>query len=77
MRTRDNDADGHGQRRALVIRWIQVLLLGLVVLLVGFRVWERHHSGGSSSIVFGLMAASALSVGVLERYRANAARQSR
>ncbi|MGW7608042.1 hypothetical protein ACWGKW_12355 [Streptomyces sp. NPDC054766] len=75
MRTRDNGAgDGghqHG-RRARVIRRIQVALFCLVVLLVGFRVWEREHSGGSSSVLFGLMAASALSVGVLERYRANA-----
>ncbi|MGQ4477815.1 hypothetical protein [Streptomyces sp. SAS_276] len=61
----------------MTIRWIQVVLFGVVVLLVGFRIWEREHSGGSSSIVFGLMAASALSVGVLERYRANAAKQSR
>ena len=63
MRTRGNDADGHGQR-TVVIRWIQVALLVLVVLLVAFRVWTREHGGGSSSIVFGLMAASALSIGV-------------
>ncbi|MGV4987926.1 hypothetical protein ACWC0C_42225 [Streptomyces sp. NPDC001709] len=76
MRKRDSNADGQGQR-AVAIRWIQVVLFGVVVLLVGFRVWEREHGGGSSSIVFGLMAASALSIGVLERYRANAAKRSR
>ncbi|MFJ7965617.1 hypothetical protein [Streptomyces sp. NPDC096324] len=76
MRIRDSNADGHGQR-AVAIRWMQVVLFGVVVLLVGFRVWEREHSGGSSSIVFGLMAASALSIGVLEQYRANAAKRSR
>lgn len=76
MPTRGNDGDDRGQR-AVVVRWIQVALLMLVVLLAGFRVWEREHGGGSSSIVFGLMAASALSIGVLERYRANAARWSR
>ncbi len=76
MRARDSIADGHGQR-AVAVRWIQALLFGVVVLAVGFRVWERGHGGASSSIVFGLMAASALSVGVLERYRANAAEQSR
>ncbi|MEU8028002.1 hypothetical protein AB0C13_05110 [Streptomyces sp. NPDC049099] len=75
MRKRDSNADGHGQRVA--IRWIRVVLFGVVVLLVGFRIWEREHSGGSSSIVFGLMAASALSVGGLERYRASAAKRSR
>ncbi|MFF4360263.1 hypothetical protein [Streptomyces sp. NPDC001604] len=76
MRKRDSNADGRGQR-AVAIRWIQVVLFGLVVLLVGFRVWEREHGGGSSSTVFGLMAASALSIGVLERCRANAAKRSR
>lgn len=76
MHKRDSNADGHGQR-AVAIRWIQVVLFGVVVLLVGFSFWEREHSGGSNSIEFGLMAASALSIGVLERYRANAAKQSR
>ncbi|WP_326739898.1 hypothetical protein [Streptomyces sp. NBC_01022] len=76
MHRRDSNADGRGQR-AVAIRWIQVVLFGVVVLLVGFRVWEREHSGGSNSIEFGLMAASALSIGVLERYRVNAAKQSR
>ncbi|MET7899895.1 hypothetical protein [Streptomyces mirabilis] len=76
MRTSDSNADGHG-RRAVVIRWIQVVLFGVVVLLVGFRIWEREHGGGSSSIVFGVMATSALSIGVLERYRANVAKRSR
>lgn len=76
MRERDSNADGHG-RRAVAIRWIQIVLFGVVVLLVGFRIWEREHSGGSSSITFGLMATSALSIGVLERYRANAAKGSR
>ncbi|MFD1661610.1 hypothetical protein ACFSL4_26240 [Streptomyces caeni] len=76
MRKRDSNADGHGPR-AVAIRWIQVLLFGVVVLLVGFRIWERHHGGASSSIVFGLMTASALSIGALERYRANAAKRSR
>lgn len=76
MRKGDSHTDGHGQR-AVTIRWIQVGLFGVVVLLVGFRIWEREHSGGSSSIVFGLMAASALSIGVLGRYRANAAQRSR
>ncbi|MFG2480620.1 hypothetical protein [Streptomyces fagopyri] len=76
MRKRDNNAHGHGQRAA-AIRWIQVALFGVVVLLVGFRIWERDHGGGSSSIVFGLMAASALSIGALEHYRANAAKRSR
>ncbi|MFB7329746.1 hypothetical protein [Streptomyces sp. NPDC056190] len=66
MRKRDCNADGHGQR-AVAIRWIQVVLFGVVVLLVGFRIWEREHSSGSNSIVFGLMAASALSIGALER----------
>ncbi|MET9588751.1 hypothetical protein ABZY10_37850 [Streptomyces sp. NPDC006539] len=56
---------------------IQVALLGLVVLLVSFRVWEREHGEGSNSIMFGLMAASALAIGVLKRYRANAARRFR
>ncbi|MGW1070095.1 hypothetical protein ACWD4F_37025 [Streptomyces aureus] len=76
MRIRDSIADGHGQR-AVAIRWIQAVLFGVVVLAVGFRVWERDHGGASSSIAFGLMVASALSVGVLERYRANAVKQSR
>ncbi|GAA3852026.1 hypothetical protein GCM10022403_099280 [Streptomyces coacervatus] len=76
MRKRDSNADGHGQR-AVTIRWIQVVLFAVVVLLVGFRIWERHNGGGSSSVVFGLMAASALSIGVLERYRATAAKRSR
>lgn len=76
MRKRDGDAGGHSQR-AVAIRWMQVVLFGVVVLLVGFRVWERDHGGGSSSIVFGLMAASALSIGVLERYRAYAAERFR
>lgn len=76
MRKRDSNADGRG-RRAVALRWIQVVLFGVVVLLVGFRIWERDHGGGSSSIVFGLMAASALSVSVLEHYRANAAKPSR
>jgi len=76
VRGRDSSADGNGQR-AVAIRWIQVVLFGVVVLLVGFRIWERDHGNGSSSIVFGLMAVSALSIGVLERYRANAARRSR
>ncbi|MFF3837503.1 hypothetical protein [Streptomyces sp. NPDC001930] len=75
MRKRDSDADGHGQR-AVAIGWMQVVLFGVVVLLFGFSVWEREHSGGSNSIVFGLMAASALSIGVLERYRANAVKRS-
>ncbi|MFD8736573.1 hypothetical protein ACFV06_16900 [Streptomyces sp. NPDC059618] len=76
MRTRDSNADGLGQR-AVAIRWIQAVLFGVVVLAVGFRVWERDHVGASSSIMFGLMAASALSIGVLEHYRANAVKQSR
>jgi uncharacterized membrane protein len=76
VRTSDSNADVYGQR-AVALRWIQVVLFGVVVLLAGFRIWERHHGGGSSSIVFGLMAASALSIGVLERYRANAAKRSR
>ena len=76
MRERDSNADGHGSR-AVPIRWIQVVLFGVVVLLVGFRVWEREHGGGSGSIVFGLTAASALSIGVLEHCRANAAKRSR
>ncbi|MGW0964625.1 hypothetical protein [Streptomyces sp. NPDC002516] len=76
MRTRDSNADGHGQR-AKAIRWIQAVLFGVVVLAIGFRVWERDHGGASNSILFGLMAASALSIGVLERHRVNAARQSR
>ncbi|MFF5281907.1 hypothetical protein [Streptomyces sp. NPDC013171] len=75
MRERDDNADGH-DRRAVAIRWIQALLFGAVVLLFGFRIWGRD-SGGSSSIVFGLTAASALSIGVLERYRASAAKRSR
>ncbi|QDY78773.1 hypothetical protein [Streptomyces qinzhouensis] len=57
----------------MVIRRIQVALLGLVVLLFAIRVGDRELSGGSSSVVFGLMATSALSIGVLERYRAKAA----
>ncbi|MEU9197900.1 hypothetical protein [Streptomyces hundungensis] len=76
MRASDSNADGYGQR-AVALRWVQVVLFGVVVLLAGFRIWERHHGGGSSSIVFGLMAASALSIGALERYRANAAKRSR
>ncbi|MFD3583249.1 hypothetical protein [Streptomyces sp. NPDC058683] len=76
MRRGDSNADGHDPR-AVAIRWIQVVLLGVVVLLVGFRIWEREHGGGSSSIVFGLMAASALSIGVLEHYRANATERPR
>ncbi|WP_306192654.1 hypothetical protein [Streptomyces sp. MK5] len=76
MRKRDSDADGHGQR-AVNIGWIQIVLFGVVVLLVGFRIWEREHGGGSNSIVFGPMAGSALSIGALERYRANAAKRSR
>ncbi|MEU9157034.1 hypothetical protein AB0D59_42460 [Streptomyces sp. NPDC048417] len=76
MSTSDSNADGH-RRRAVAIRRTQAGLFGVVVLLVGFRIWEREHGGGSSSIVFGLMAASALSVGVLERYRVNAAKRSR
>ncbi|MFH8621928.1 hypothetical protein ACH4A8_08465 [Streptomyces vietnamensis] len=76
MRRRDSDADGHGQQ-AVTIRWIQAVLFGAVVLLFGFRIWEREHGGGSSSIVFALMAASALSIGVLERHRANAVKRSR
>jgi hypothetical protein len=76
VRKGDSNADGHGQQ-AVAIRWVQVVLFGVVVLLVGFRIWEREHGGGSSSIVFGLMAGSALSIGVLERYRANAAKRSR
>ncbi|MEU7339604.1 hypothetical protein [Streptomyces sp. NPDC007074] len=55
---------------------MQVVLFGVVVVLVGFRVWERDHGGDPSSITFGLMAASALSIGVLEHYRANAAKRS-
>ncbi|MBB4980905.1 MULTISPECIES: hypothetical protein [Streptomyces] len=76
MRKRDSNADGHGQR-AVAIRWIQVVPFGVVVLLFGFPIWEREHSGGSSSIVFGLMTASASSIGMLERYRANVAKRSR
>ncbi|MFJ6838696.1 hypothetical protein [Streptomyces sp. NPDC091209] len=53
------------------------MLFGVVVLAAGFRIWERDHGGASSLIVFGLMAASALSIGVLERYRTNTAKQSR
>ncbi|MET7572908.1 hypothetical protein ABZT04_31045 [Streptomyces sp. NPDC005492] len=70
MRKRDCNAAGHSQR-AMAVRWIQIVLFGVVVLLVGFHIWERHHSGGSSPIVFGLMAVSALSIGVLEQHRAN------
>ena len=66
----------HGPR-VMAIRWIQVVLFGVVVALAGFRVWERDHGGASSSIAFGLMAASSLSIGVLERYRANTAGRSR
>ncbi|MGW1746938.1 DAK2 domain-containing protein [Streptomyces sp. NPDC002092] len=51
----------------MAVRWIQVVLFGVVVLLVGFRIWERDHGDGSSSIVFGLMAASALSIGVRDK----------
>ncbi|MEU9456955.1 hypothetical protein [Streptomyces sp. NPDC048277] len=76
MPGRDSNADGNG-RRAVAIRRIQVVLFGVVVLLVGFRVWERDHGHGSSTIVFGLMAASALSIGALERYRTNATKRSR
>ncbi|MBO1331403.1 hypothetical protein [Streptomyces sp. VRA16 Mangrove soil] len=76
MRTRDSDVGGHGPQAA-TIRWIQVALFGAVVLLVGFRIWERHHGGASSSITFGLMGAAALSIGALEHHRSNAARRSR
>jgi hypothetical protein len=76
VRKRGSNADGHGPR-AVTIRWIQVVLFGVVVLLVGFRIWEREHGCGSSSIVFGLMAAPALSIGVLEHFRANVAKRSR
>ncbi|GGY34876.1 hypothetical protein [Streptomyces tanashiensis] len=76
MRKKDSNADGHGQR-AVAIRWIQVVPFGAVVLLFGFRIGEREHSGGSSSIAFGLMATSAMPIGILERYRANTAKRSR
>ncbi|MFI5828727.1 hypothetical protein ACIA6C_16010 [Streptomyces sp. NPDC051578] len=76
MRTSGSNADVYGQR-AVALRWIQVALFGVFVLLAGFRILESHHGGGSSSIMFGLMATSALSIGVLERYRANAAKRSR
>ncbi|MFD5544237.1 hypothetical protein ACFWIJ_42185 [Streptomyces sp. NPDC127079] len=76
MRKRVSNADGHGPR-AVTIRWIQAVLFGVVVVLVGFRVWDRDHGGAPSSITFGLMAASALSIGALEHYRANAAKRSR
>ncbi|MER7537013.1 hypothetical protein ABTX77_19870 [Streptomyces sp. NPDC097704] len=75
MHERNDHAAGR-DRRAVTIRWIQVALIAVVVLLFGFRTWGRD-SGGSSSIVFGLMAASALSVGVLERHRASATKRSR
>jgi hypothetical protein len=61
----------------VVIRWVQVVLFAVVVLLVVFHIWQREHSSGSNSIEFGLMAASALSIGVLERHRAPAAEESR
>ncbi|MFF4977975.1 hypothetical protein [Streptomyces sp. NPDC001083] len=75
VRKRDSNAHGHDPR-AVALRSMQVVLFGVVVVLVGFRVWERDHGGDPSSITFGLMAASALSIGVLERYRANAAKRS-
>lgn len=75
MRKRDSNAHGHDPR-AVALRSMQVVLFGVVVVLVGFRVWERDHGGDPSSITFGLMAASALSIGVLEHYRANAAKRS-
>ncbi|MER6244346.1 hypothetical protein [Streptomyces griseorubiginosus] len=53
------------------------MLFAAVVLLVDFRIWERHRGGSPSAIVFGLMAASALAIGVLERYLATAAQRSR
>ncbi|MGW8452429.1 hypothetical protein [Streptomyces niveus] len=49
MRTSDSNA-GIYRRRAVAIRWIPVVLLGVIVLLAGFRIGERGHSGGSSSI---------------------------
>jgi hypothetical protein len=75
VRKSDSNADGH-DLRAVTIRWIQAVLFGVVVVLVGFRVWDRDHGGAPSSITFGLMAASALSIGVLEHYWANAAKRS-
>ncbi|MEW2624207.1 hypothetical protein [Streptomyces sp. NPDC048106] len=76
MREKDSNADGLGQR-AVAIRWIQVVLFGVVVLLVGFRIWEREHGGGSSSIVFGLMAASALSRRMTQLVRVHGAPRCR
>ncbi|GGS24102.1 hypothetical protein GCM10010269_73560 [Streptomyces humidus] len=74
MRAGDDDVDGHGQRKAVAIRWIQVAILGVVVLSAGFRVWEREPA---EPFYLGLMAASVVAIGTLERYRANAARRSR
>jgi hypothetical protein len=72
----DDHAKGHA-RRAVALRWGQVALLGVVVLLVGFRIWQREDGGVPGTVAFGLMAASALAVGVLERFRASAVKQSR
>ncbi|OIK24671.1 hypothetical protein [Streptomyces malaysiense] len=69
--------EGRRARRARVVRRAQFALLVVVVLLAGARVWEREHGDGSDSIVFGLMAGSALSIGVVERYRRSLTRGSR
>lgn len=58
----------------MAIRWIQVAILGVVVLLAGFRVWKREPA---DPIYLGLAATSVVAIGTLERYRANAARRSR
>ncbi|MEW1544940.1 hypothetical protein [Streptomyces tsukubensis] len=76
MSTGDQDTAGH-RRRIVGIRWMQAGLFALVVLLFAVGVGERESGGGSSTAVFGVMAASALAIGVLERYRARSVQRFR
>lgn len=78
MRRRDSNTEpAAGGRRAIALRGVQLALLGLVVVLAGLRFGDRDLRGDGSAIVFGVMAASSLSIGVLERYRARAAKGPR
>ena len=71
------DNERRRTRRARAVRRAQLALLVLVVLLVGARVWEREQGGDSDSTMSGPMAASALSIGVLERCRGRLTKDSR
>ncbi|MFJ8229542.1 hypothetical protein ACIQ9E_06205 [Streptomyces sp. NPDC094448] len=76
MSPEEKDPSGRG-RKAVAIRWTQAGLLGLVVVLFAVGIGEREPGGGSSSVMFGLTAASALAIGVLERHRARSVRRFR